>query len=102
MDPAVAAYRPGCLLVDDREENLFAHEALLQDTGAWICKARSGDEALELLLQHDFAVALIRPVLNRCGTVASTTATGVRNRSAETSTVSRLPRRSSEMVCHDP
>src|SRR5215510_16197790 len=59
MDAAVATYRPGCLLVDDREENLFAHEALLQDTGAWICKARSGDEALELLLQHDFAVALI-------------------------------------------
>ena len=59
MDATVATYRPGCLLVDDREENLFAHEALLQDTGAWICKARSGDEALELLLQHDFAVALI-------------------------------------------
>jgi CheY-like chemotaxis protein len=59
MGTAVATYRPGCLLVDDREENLFAHEALLEDTGAWICKARSGDEALELLLRHDFAVALI-------------------------------------------
>ncbi len=60
VDGSVAnAFQPGCLLVDDREENLFAHEALLRDTGAHICMARCADEALELLLQRDFAVALI-------------------------------------------
>ena len=59
MDVAALRYEPECLLVDDREENLFAHEALLKDTGARIRKARCGDEALDLLLRHDFAVALI-------------------------------------------
>jgi signal transduction histidine kinase len=54
-----AAEQLYCLLVDDREENLFAHEELLRDTGARIIKARSGDEALDLLLRHEFAIALL-------------------------------------------
>ncbi len=47
------------LLVDDLAENLLALEALLGGDGVEIFKARSGPEALELLLVHDFALALL-------------------------------------------
>jgi signal transduction histidine kinase len=47
------------LLVDDLEENLLSLEALLRRDGLTLLKARSGDEALELLLQHDVALALV-------------------------------------------
>src|SRR6201995_3884683 len=47
------------LLVDDLEENLLSLEALLRRDGLVVLKARSGDQALELLLKHDIALALI-------------------------------------------
>lgn len=47
------------LLVDDLEENLLALEALLRAEGLTFLKARSGDEALELLLENDVALALL-------------------------------------------
>jgi signal transduction histidine kinase len=47
------------LLVDDLEENLLALEALLQREGLTCLKARSGEDALELLLTHDVALALL-------------------------------------------
>jgi signal transduction histidine kinase len=47
------------LLVDDLEENLISLEALLRREGLSLLKARSGDQALELLLEHDVALALI-------------------------------------------
>jgi signal transduction histidine kinase len=47
------------LLVDDLEENLLSLEALLRRDGLVLLKARSGDEALELLLQHEVALALV-------------------------------------------
>lgn len=47
------------LLVDDLEENLLALEALLQREGLVCLKARSGEEALECLLVHDVALALL-------------------------------------------
>jgi Osmosensitive K+ channel histidine kinase len=47
------------LLVDDLEENLLALEALLRRDGLACLKARSGEEALELLLVHDVALALL-------------------------------------------
>lgn len=47
------------LLVDDLEENLLALEALLRRDGLTFLKARTGDEALELLLAHDVALALL-------------------------------------------
>lgn len=47
------------LLVDDLPENLLALEGLLQREGLACLKARSGDEALELLLTHDVALALL-------------------------------------------
>ena len=48
-----------CLLVDDLEENLLALAALLQRPGLEILTARSGSEALELLLVHDVALAFL-------------------------------------------
>ena len=56
------AYVPApvkCLLVDDLPENLLALEALLRQEGLEILQARSGAEALELLLVHDVALALL-------------------------------------------
>jgi two-component system sensor histidine kinase/response regulator len=47
------------LLVDDIEENLLALEALLRRDGLVVLKARSGMEALELLLVHEVALALV-------------------------------------------
>lgn len=47
------------LLVDDVAENLLALEALLRRDGLEILTARSGTEALELILLHDFALAFI-------------------------------------------
>src|ERR1700728_4495365 len=47
------------LLVDDLEENLLSLDALLRREGLTLLKARSGDEALELLLRHDVALALV-------------------------------------------
>jgi signal transduction histidine kinase len=47
------------LLVDDVPENLVALEALLKRDDLSLHLARSGREALELLLVHDFALALV-------------------------------------------
>ncbi|WP_292050796.1 MULTISPECIES: hybrid sensor histidine kinase/response regulator [unclassified Brevundimonas] len=47
------------LLVDDLDENLLALEALLANEDVVCLKARSGEEALELLLVHDVALALL-------------------------------------------
>jgi signal transduction histidine kinase len=48
-----------CLLVDDLEENLLALCALLQRDDVQLLTARSGSEALELLLVHDVALAFL-------------------------------------------
>jgi signal transduction histidine kinase len=50
---------PGVLIVDDVPENLVALEALLRRDGVQPLAARSGAEALELLLVHDVAIALV-------------------------------------------
>jgi signal transduction histidine kinase len=47
------------LIVDDVPENLIALEALLRRDGVQPLAARSGAEALELLLVHDVAIALV-------------------------------------------
>jgi len=47
------------LLVDDLEENLVAMAALLNGPGLRLLKARSGEEALELLLVNEVALALV-------------------------------------------
>ena len=48
-----------CLVVDDVEENLIALTALLRAENVEIHTARSGAEALDLLLRHDMALALL-------------------------------------------
>ncbi|MFO0663731.1 MAG: hybrid sensor histidine kinase/response regulator [Polyangiaceae bacterium] len=50
---------PKILLVDDLEKNLLALEAALRSDEVELHKAASGHEALELLLVHEFALALI-------------------------------------------
>lgn len=47
------------LLVDDLEENLLALEGLLRRHDLVLLKARSGNDALELLLKFDVALALV-------------------------------------------
>ncbi|WP_426266379.1 response regulator [Sphingomonas sp. LHG3443-2] len=47
------------LIVDDLDENLLALEALLRADHLTFLRARSGEEALELLLKHDVALALL-------------------------------------------
>jgi signal transduction histidine kinase len=47
------------LMVDDTPENLVALEALLRRDGVLPLAARSGAEALELLLVHDVALAVL-------------------------------------------
>ena len=47
------------LLVDDLEENLVAMAALLRGPGLHLLMARTGSEALELLLVNDVALALV-------------------------------------------
>ncbi|MBC2677445.1 hybrid sensor histidine kinase/response regulator [Pseudomonas baltica] len=47
------------LIVDDLPENLLALEALIASPGREVHKALSADEALSLLLQHEFAMAIL-------------------------------------------
>ena len=47
------------LLVDDLEENLLALEALIRQPGRRIFTARSGEQALSLMLEHTFALAIL-------------------------------------------
>src|SRR5476651_2285203 len=47
------------LIVDDLPENLLALEASIRDDGYSIHQASSGEEALALLLEHEFALAIL-------------------------------------------
>jgi signal transduction histidine kinase len=47
------------LIVDDLPENLQALNALIRGEGRQVFQAGSGEEALALLLQHDFAMAFL-------------------------------------------
>jgi len=50
---------PNILIVDDRQENLLAMENALEDLDCQIFTANSGQEALRLVLKHDFALVLL-------------------------------------------
>jgi len=50
---------PRVLLVDDDAANLLALEAVLEPLNQPIMKARSGEGALRLVLEHEFAVILL-------------------------------------------
>ncbi|TMR10399.1 response regulator [Nonomuraea turkmeniaca] len=47
------------LLVDDNDESLVALEAILRPLQQRLFKARSGQEAMKLMLRNDFAVVLL-------------------------------------------
>lgn len=47
------------LIVDDRPENLLALESVLEPLEERVVRARSGEEALRLVLREDFAVILL-------------------------------------------
>ena len=47
------------LIVDDLPENLLALEASIRDDGYSIHQASSGEQALALLLEHEFALAIL-------------------------------------------
>lgn len=47
------------LIVDDRPENLLVLESLLEDMDCNIIKANSGNEALGLMLEYEFALVLL-------------------------------------------
>jgi signal transduction histidine kinase len=47
------------LLVDDLQENLIALEALVRGNGRRVFTAHGGEEALSLMLEHPFALALV-------------------------------------------
>ncbi|RJL31985.1 response regulator [Bailinhaonella thermotolerans] len=51
--------RAKILLVDDREENLIALEAILSSLDLALVRARSGEEALKALLGQEFALILL-------------------------------------------
>ena len=66
------------LVVDDRDENLIAVEAVLSDPGYRLVRARSGREALKEVLDQDFALILLDVVMP--GVDGYETATLIRER----------------------
>ena len=55
------------LIVDDLPENLLALDALIRGPGRTVFQAGSADEALALMLDHEFALAILdvqMPVMN--------------------------------------
>ncbi len=51
--------KPNILIVDDREENLIAMEALLSELDVCIHTAKSGNRALSMLLDNQYALVLL-------------------------------------------
>lgn len=51
--------QPKILVVDDTEANLVAMKSLLKAVNATVITASSGNEALSLLLRHQFAIILL-------------------------------------------
>jgi len=47
------------LIVDDRRDKLLVFQTILEDLGQTILTANSGEEALKLVLEHEFAVILL-------------------------------------------
>ena len=50
---------PKILVVDDRDENIISMNALLKHVNAEVISASSGNEALSMLLDHEFALVLL-------------------------------------------
>ena len=50
---------PKVLIVDDKDENLYTLERVLSKIDVDVVKAKSGNDALIAILNHDFAVAIL-------------------------------------------
>ena len=59
MNPAPLNERVNILLVDDQASRLLSYESVLADLGQNLISARSGEQALQRLLEDDFAVILL-------------------------------------------
>jgi signal transduction histidine kinase/DNA-binding response OmpR family regulator len=66
------------LAVDDRPDKLLVFQAILEELGQTIFTANSGEEALKLVLEHEFAVILLD--VNMPGLDGIETAALIRNR----------------------
>jgi DNA-binding response OmpR family regulator len=51
--------KPKILIVDDKQENLFALDKTLQKLDVEVLQAKSGNEALGLTLEHEFCMAIV-------------------------------------------
>jgi signal transduction histidine kinase/DNA-binding response OmpR family regulator len=76
--PDAAKHRAKILVVDDRQDKLLAFQAILQELNQDIYTASSGDDALKLVLEHEFAVILLD--VNMPGLDGLETAALIRNR----------------------
>jgi CheY-like chemotaxis protein len=59
MSKPIKTIKPKILAIDDKKENLLALEAVLDDFQCDLRCVTSGDEGLKLILEHDFALALL-------------------------------------------
>jgi signal transduction histidine kinase len=75
---SAAAARVDILVVDDLPEKLVAYRAILDELGQNLITAGSGEEALRLVLRHDFAVILLD--VNMAGMDGFETASMIRQR----------------------
>jgi signal transduction histidine kinase len=57
--PTLGEERVNILLVDDQPQRLLSYQLVLEELGQNLISARSGVEALDLLMKHDFAVVLL-------------------------------------------
>ena len=58
-EPRVSAQRSSILLVDDQPARLLSYEAILYGLGVQCVRALSGAQALERLLEQEFAAILL-------------------------------------------
>jgi signal transduction histidine kinase len=76
--------RVNILVVDDRDENLMALEAVLSDPSYRLVRAKSGREALREVLDQDFALILLDVVMPGVDGYETATLIRERPRSART------------------
>src|SRR5687768_2946658 len=65
--PGPTPARARILLVDDQPANLLALEVVLEELGRETVRAGSGEEALRLMLDQDFAVVLLDVQMHTLG-----------------------------------
>ncbi len=75
-----ASVQAPILIVDDRDENRLAFRSILEPLGQQVVEARSGEEALRLLLRNRFSVILLDVEMPGLGGLE--TAAMIRNRPA--------------------